>query len=115
MQSAPVSTPAADDGAAEIEKALAQLSPEDRAVAEKQKVCLVGGEALGHMGKPVKVTVKGRDVFLCCKGCEKELLENADKYLTKLDAGAGEAAGEKKSEPSEPETKSKDEESEKKE
>ncbi len=107
---APVSTPAANDEAAEIEKALAQLSPEDRAIAEKQKVCLVAGGPLGGMGKPIKVSLKGRDVFICCAGCKNELIENADKYLAKLDAGAGEAGGEKKSEP-----ETKEEGSEKKE
>lgn len=71
---------------AEIEKNLAELSPEDQAIARKQKVCPISGEALGGMGKPYKVVVKGRTVFLCCSGCEEELQKNADKVLAKLDA-----------------------------
>lgn len=72
----------ADSGAS---TELAKLPPDDRALAAKQKVCLVTGAPLGSMGVPTKVTVKGRTVFLCCGGCEKELSQNADKYLAQLD------------------------------
>lgn len=71
-------------------KGLAELSPSDRALAEKQKICPVSGEALGGMGKPYKTTIKGKTVFLCCDACEEELKKNPDKYLAKL------AAAEKK-------------------
>ena len=67
-------------------EALAGLSEEDRALAEKQKVCPVSGQPLGSMGVPVKVTVKDRDVFLCCEGCRGSLLEDPDTYLAKLDS-----------------------------
>jgi YHS domain-containing protein/predicted small lipoprotein YifL len=80
--------PAARAADAETEQALAALSPEDQAVARKQKVCPVTGEALGSMGTPYKTTVKGRTVFLCCSGCEEEVQKNADKYLAKIDAAA---------------------------
>ena len=69
---------------AKIKASLASLSTEDRALAEKQKICPVSGEALGTMGAPTKVSVAGHDVFICCKGCEKELTTEPDKYLTKL-------------------------------
>ncbi len=75
---------AAEAGHGEQEDALAALSPADRALAQKQKVCPVSGEPLGSMGTPYKVTVKGRDVFLCCKGCEGEIKANPDEYLAKL-------------------------------
>jgi len=71
-------------GDAQIQQGLAELSPEDRAMAEKQKVCPVSGQALGSMGKPVKVHVKGRDVFLCCPDCEESIRKEPDKYLAKL-------------------------------
>lgn len=67
-----------------IEKALAQLSAVDRALAEKQKICPVSGEPLGSMGTPVKVNVNGRDVFLCCAGCEDALRDQPETYLAKL-------------------------------
>ena len=63
----------------------AKLSAEDRAAAEKQKVCPVSDEPLGSMGVPLKVEVKGRTVFLCCEGCEESLKNDPDKYLAKLD------------------------------
>jgi YHS domain-containing protein len=64
---------------------LAKLSPEDRALAEKQQVCPVSGEPLGAMGVPYKVEVKGRTVLLCCPGCEEKIKADPDKYLAKLD------------------------------
>jgi hypothetical protein len=62
----------------------AALSAEDRALIEKQKVCPVSGGALGSMGDPVKVVVKGQTVFLCCSGCEEAIKKDPDKYLAKL-------------------------------
>ena len=78
------------DVAPAIKEAMAQLSEEDRAAAEAQKICPVTGAALGSMGKPCKVTVttgagEERTVFLCCAGCESAIKENPDKYLAKLD------------------------------
>ncbi len=74
-----------DAQSSEHAEQLAKLSEADRAVAEKQKVCPVSGEPLGSMGVPVKVTVKDRDVFLCCEGCKSAILDDPDTYLAKLD------------------------------
>lgn len=63
----------------------AAAEPTDKELIEKQKVCPVMNKPLGSMGKPVKVTVKDRTVFLCCAGCKKKLLADPDKYLKKLD------------------------------
>jgi membrane fusion protein, copper/silver efflux system len=68
-----------------VARALGRLSAEDRALAEKQKVCPVTGEALGAMGTPQSLTVEGRKVFLCCKGCESALRKDPARYLAKLD------------------------------
>ena len=68
----------------EITKAMAELSVEDRALAVKQKVCPVSGEALGKMGAPLKMEVKGQTVFLCCAGCKDKLLASPDEYLAKI-------------------------------
>ncbi len=64
------------------DKAMAQLAPEDRKLAEAQRICPVTGAALGEMGAPVKVTVKGQPVFLCCDGCKKKALADPDKTLS---------------------------------
>lgn len=86
-----VEVPAVDaSGAAsasdEVTAALAKLNEADRTAALAQKICPVSDEPLGSMGAPLKVTVEGRDVFLCCEGCKKALEEDPNKYLAKLDA-----------------------------
>ncbi len=67
-----------------VPAALTGLSAEDRTIAEKQRVCPVSGDVLGAHGRPYKVTVKGKTVFVCCEACEKPLLANPDQYLAKL-------------------------------
>ena len=76
------------EATAKVKEALAKLSPEDAAAAEKQHACPVSGAMLGSMGPPPKVDVNGTAVFICCDGCREELLANADKYLAKLKDGA---------------------------
>ena len=80
---APVSakTEAADEVAQERSK----LSPEDRALVDAQEWCVVQeDERLGSMGPPIKVTIKGEAVFVCCKGCKKKAEENPERTLAKL-------------------------------
>ena len=62
----------------------ATLTAEDRELIAKQKVCPVSGDALGAMGDPVKVVIKGQTVFLCCSGCVEAIQKDPDKYLAKL-------------------------------
>ncbi len=82
-----------DEGKSEkIVAALSKLSDEDRALAEKQKICPVTKQLLGSMGTPPKVDVNGKPIFICCKGCEKRLLDDPDKYLANLDNSAQEEA-----------------------
>jgi hypothetical protein len=73
-----------DDEMKEVRAELAKLSDEDRASAEKQRICPVSEELLGSMPGMKKVEVNGQQVWLCCGGCEKELRDNADVYLAKL-------------------------------
>jgi hypothetical protein len=61
-----------------------ELSAQDQALADLQKLCPVSGEELGGMGPPVKLVVKGEPVFICCKGCEKKVNADPDKYLAKV-------------------------------
>ncbi len=69
----------------EVQEALAELPEADRAVAAAQKICPVTDQPLGSMGKPFKLTVKDRAVFLCCEMCKDAVTEEPDKYLAKLD------------------------------
>ncbi len=53
--------------------------------------CPISGQKLGAMGKPVEKIVRNRLVMLCCGGCEKQLNDNPDAALAKLDAAVIEA------------------------
>jgi hypothetical protein len=70
---------------ADMNEAFAELSEVDRKAAEAQKTCPVSGQPLGSMGTPIKVTVEGQDVFVCCEGCIDELKSNFAEYKAKLD------------------------------
>ena len=37
------------------------------------------------MGKPFKITLKGRPVFLCCQSCEDKAKENPKETLAAID------------------------------
>jgi hypothetical protein len=73
-----------DSAMGKMAEGLAKLPAEDRESAEKQHTCPVSGEMLGSMGAPIKVTVKDQDVWICCNGCKKKLLDSPDEYLAKL-------------------------------
>lgn len=72
------------EGKTEMNEAFAELSPADRELVEAQKMCPVSDQALGSMGTPIKVTVEGRDVFVCCEGCVDELKSKFAEYVVKL-------------------------------
>ncbi len=76
---AKLKTPSAED-----RKNIDQLAPADRKLALAQRLCPVGGEPLGTMGVPHKITIKGQTVFLCCDGCESKAKQDPDKVLKKL-------------------------------
>ena len=61
-----------------------RLPEGDRELAAAQAVCPVTGEPLGSMGVPVKVTIQGHTVFLCCQGCVAEVETHPDKYLKQM-------------------------------
>src|SRR5262249_39095542 len=66
----PATAPNGGSKAAKFKAVLAKLSPEDRRLAEEQGICPESDNPLGAMGVPVKITLKGQPVFLCCKSCE---------------------------------------------
>lgn len=72
---------------ADIQASLAKLSKEDRKLAEAQKFCpIMTKNRLGEMGPPVKVMIKDKPVFLCCKGCGTKAQANPDKTLATVAA-----------------------------
>ena len=74
-----------EEEAAEIESALANLSKSDRAYAKQQVYCPVTEMRLGSMGTPVKMQIKGEDVFICCEGCRNAMENEPEKYLQMIE------------------------------
>ena len=73
------------DGEGSVRAALAKLGAEDGQLAKAQGFCPKSGKALGSMGMPVKVMLKGVPVFLCCEGCEDDARQHADQMLAKVE------------------------------
>lgn len=48
--------------------------------------CIVSGDRLGEMGKPVMIDYKGQQVGFCCKSCIGDFEKDPAKYLAKLPA-----------------------------
>jgi len=70
------STPENPD--AKIQATLAKLDPTDRKLAEAQRFCpVLPTSRLGSMGAPVKLSIDGEIVFVCCKGCTKKALTDS--------------------------------------
>ena len=62
-----------------------ELAPEERPLAERQKICPVTSKQLGSMGTPEKYVIKDKDgehpVFVCCGGCIKTIKKDEAKTL----------------------------------
>jgi hypothetical protein len=79
------SPPPKKDPDARIKAALAKLSPADRQLAEQQRFCPVLDDSrLGSMGTPVKLTIEGETVFICCAGCKEDAQANTKETLRKV-------------------------------
>jgi uncharacterized protein (TIGR03000 family) len=66
----------------DVADSLAKLAPTDRKAAEAQKFCAVQDTIrLGAMGTPVKLTLNGTDVYLCCEGCRAAALRSSEKTV----------------------------------
>jgi YHS domain-containing protein len=48
--------------------------------------CVVTGDKLGEMGKPVPYEYKDRELTFCCKSCIKEFEKDPKAYLARLDS-----------------------------
>jgi Cu(I)/Ag(I) efflux system membrane fusion protein len=80
------STPEAEDAKeAAVKAELAKLSAADRALANAQKYCPQTKKRLGSMGRPIKITVGGKAVFLCCESCEESAKKDPKQTLAKVE------------------------------
>lgn len=78
----PADNPSVDS---EIATALAELSPEDQELAARQRFCAVLPESrLGSMGTPVKLSIEGQTVFVCCQGCSEQALADPQATVAKV-------------------------------
>lgn len=83
-----LSEPSSDTTLTQEQIAVIQELPEaDAKLALEQKVCVVSGEPLGSMGKPVKVVAQGQTAFLCCEGCRADFDADPAKYLARRKTG----------------------------
>ena len=55
------------------------------------KTCIVSGEKLGEMGKPVVEKYKDREIKFCCKSCIKDFKKDPDKYVKLIDEAEAKA------------------------
>jgi hypothetical protein len=76
-------------------KSAEPLSEADLALVKQQRICPVTEAPLGSMGTPVFAVIKGRKVFMCCRGCESGLLAEPEKYLAKLTEAGSEPTNSK--------------------
>jgi Cu(I)/Ag(I) efflux system membrane fusion protein len=75
----------AADPEAKVRAALGKLSEADRRLAEQQKFCpILTNSRLGSMGTPVKLTLQGETVFLCCAGCQDKALATPGETVAKV-------------------------------
>jgi Cu(I)/Ag(I) efflux system membrane fusion protein len=85
---------APDDPEAKIAAVLAKLSPADRALAEQQRTCPVLKDSrLGSMGPPIKMTLAGETVFLCCSGCKGQATAEPEKMAARVKELRSQPAG----------------------
>jgi Cu(I)/Ag(I) efflux system membrane fusion protein len=76
----------ADTKERKIKANLAKLGPEDRKLAQAQRFCpVLKSSRLGLMGAPVKITLEGKPVFLCCSSCEDKAKADPQKTLATVE------------------------------
>lgn len=78
------STP--EDTDAKLVAALKQLSPDDRKLAQQQRSCpILENSLLGSMGVPVKLSLEGQTVFVCCPACIDAAKKDPAQTLEKVE------------------------------
>ena len=76
---------AEDTKAPNKEKPAKSEEKKDAAKPYPLDTCIVSGEKLGEMGKPVTFVYQGQEIKLCCKMCKPKFDKDPAKYLKKLD------------------------------
>jgi hypothetical protein len=71
-----------DPAEAEIQEERAKLNPEEHKLVDAQEWCVITGERLGSMGRPIKLAL-AQPVFICCAHCQKDAMANPERTLAK--------------------------------
>ncbi|MEI8293682.1 MAG: hypothetical protein WCG66_06775 [bacterium] len=50
------------------------------------KTCVVSGDELSEISKPLTFIYEGQEVKLCCRDCKRSFDKNPAKYLAKIQA-----------------------------
>ena len=74
-----------DDDAEKIAAAMAKLTPENRKLAQTQRMCPIRHEPLGAMGIPVKLVLNSIPLFVCCNACVAEAKVDPAKTLAQVE------------------------------
>lgn len=61
----------------------------DAVLISLQKTCPITGKSLGAMGKPPKIMVNGKPLFVCCEPCSAKIEAKPDEYLAKYYSAKG--------------------------
>ncbi|MHC4386066.1 MAG: efflux RND transporter periplasmic adaptor subunit [Planctomycetota bacterium] len=69
------------DSALQIQAKPSMMSPQDDIISGEQEFCPVMG---GKINKDVFIEYKGKKVYFCCPGCDKEFRADPEKYIKKL-------------------------------
>ena len=46
--------------------------------------CIVSGDKIGDMGKPLVTVYHGQEIKFCCKDCPPDFKKDPEKYMKKL-------------------------------
>ena len=66
-----------------LEIKVTQSAAGDQAAIRAQGICVISEAPLGSMGAPIKVSIGGEALYLCCQGCVGKVKKNPDVYLAK--------------------------------
>jgi len=69
----------------------ADQKPESKPKPYTLKTCIVSGEKLGEMGKPIVYVSEGREFKFCCKDCIKDFKKDPAKFVKKLELAEAKA------------------------
>lgn len=47
-------------------------------------ICLVSGDTVGAMGKPIVLVYQGQEIKFCCADCPPDFKKDPEKYMKKL-------------------------------